>query len=193
MDYFVEQELQYIQEKIGDGKALMAISGGIDSSACALLMHRAIGNRLKCVFVDNGLLRTGEADLVLNTFQNELGLELIHIDARDRFMNRLKGITDPKEKHRAVHNEFINVLSEVNEQAGAEYLVEGTIYSDLLMGSPTDDAYARKYQSGKLIEPIRMLFKDEVRRLGEILGLPMPLINRSPSPAQPWPCVASVR
>ena len=182
MDYFVEQELQYIQEKIGDGKALMAISGGIDSSTCALLMHRAIGNRLKCVFVDNGLLRTGEADLVLNTFQNELGLELIHIDARDRFMNRLKGITDPKEKHRAVHNEFINVLSEVNEQAGAEYLVEGTIYSDLLMGGPTDEAYARKYQSGKLIEPIRMLFKDEVRRLGEILGLPMPLINRQPFP-----------
>ena len=183
VENYLEIETRYIQEKIGDGRALMAISGGIDSSACALLMHRAIGDRLKCVFVDNGLLREGEAQLVTETFREELGFDVICIDASDRFINRLKGITDPTEKHAAVHNEFINVLSEVSHQLdGVEFLVEGTIYSDLLNDTPADEAYARKYNSGTLIEPIRMLFKDEVRRLGEILGLPAALINRQPFP-----------
>ncbi|MBR6767842.1 MAG: GMP synthase (glutamine-hydrolyzing) [Clostridia bacterium] len=183
VENYLDIEIKYIREKIGDGKALMAISGGIDSSACALLMKRAIGDRLKCVFVDNGLLRDGEAQLVTDTFRNELDFNVICIDAGDRFINRLKGITDPMEKHRAVHNEFINVLSEVSHQLGdVEFLVEGTIYSDLLTDTLADEAYERRYNSGTLIEPIRMLFKDEVRKLGEMLGLPAQLINRQPFP-----------
>lgn len=186
VENYLDIETRYIQEKIGDGQALMAISGGVDSSTCALLMKRAIGDRLKCVFVDNGLLREGEAQLVTETFRENLGFDVICIDARDRFINRLKGITDPTEKHCAVHNEFLNVLSEVSHQlGGVEFLVEGTIYSDLLSDTPADEAYARKYNCGTLIEPIRMLFKDEVRNLGELLGLPATLINR-----QPFPCPA---
>lgn len=183
VDNYIETEIKYVQEKIGENKALMAISGGIDSAACALLMHRAIGSQLKCVFVDNGLLRAGEVELVLNTFENELDMDIIFIPARDRFIDRLKGITDPVEKRQAVHNEFINVLSEVaREHNDIEYFIEGTIYSDLLTEDGADEAYARKYESGKLVEPLRMLFKDEVRRLGEILGLPASLINRPPFP-----------
>lgn len=183
IENYIENEIAYIREKIGENKALMAISGGVDSAACALLMHRAIGDQLKCVFVDNGLLRTGEVELVLNTFKNELGMDLIFISARDRFIDRLKGISDPVEKREAVHNEFMNVLSEVaHENDEIEYFVEGTIYSDLLKDDGADEAYTRKYESGKLIEPLRMLFKDEVRRLGEILGLPSILINRQPFP-----------
>ena len=194
MDYYIESELNYIRERIGDGKALMAISGGIDSAACALLMHRALGDRLKCVFVDNGLLRTGEADLVLNTFQKDLGLELITIDAGDRFLGRLKGITDSQEKRRAVQNEFVNVLSEVFQQnPDVEFLVEGTIYSDIL-SSGAEETRARRYDFGKLIEPLRMLFKDEVRKLGDMLGLPAPLINRQsfPGPGLAVRCMGEV-
>ncbi len=183
VENYLEAEIKYIREKIGEGSALMAISGGVDSSACALMMQRAIGDKLKCVFVDNGLLREGEAELVTNTFRNELGFEVISIDAGDRFINRLSGVTDPTEKHSAVHNEFLNVLSEVSDQLGdVEFLVEGTIYSDLLTDTPADEAYTRKYNSGTLIEPIRMLFKDEVRKLGELLGLPESLIKRQPFP-----------
>lgn len=183
IENYINAEIKYVKEKIGDSKALMAISGGIDSAACALLMHRAIGDQLKCVFVDNGLLRTGEVELVLNTFKNDLGIDLIFISARDRFIDRLSGIYDPVEKREAVHNEFINVLSEVaRKNDDIEYFIEGTIYSDLLIDDGADRAYARKYASGKLIEPLRMLFKDEVRRLGEILGLPATLISRQPFP-----------
>lgn len=195
VENYLDIEINYIREKIGDGKALMAISGGVDSSACALLMKRAIGDRLKCVFVDNGLLRDGEADLVTETFRNDLGFDLICINAGDRFINRLKGITDPTEKHRAVHNEFINVLSEVSHQLGdVEFLVEGTIYSDLLTDTPADEAYARRFNSGTLIEPIRMLFKDEVRKLAEMLELPAQLINRQsfPGPALAVRCTGEV-
>ena len=180
---FIEEETRYIQDRVGDGRALMAISGGVDSSACAMLMRRAIGDRLTCVFIDNGLLRAGEPELVYNTFDGELSLKLIRVDARERFMERLKGLTDPVEKRRAVYEEYMAILTEVGQaHPEAEFFVEGTIYSDLLVGGAADEVYARRFDPGKRLEPIRMLFKDEVRQLGELLGLPRTLTARQPFP-----------
>ena len=182
-DDYIEEELRYIREKVGDSCALMAVSGGVDSAACALLMRRAIGDRLKCVYVDNGLLRVDEAEHSASIFRNELGIELTIIDASERFLARLKGITDPVEKHRAVYNEYLAVLREFGEaHPELEFLVQGTIYSDLLVGGSSDEVYARRLDAGKLLEPVRMLFKDEVRRLGELLGLPPSITQRRPFP-----------
>ena len=113
---YIEEETRYIREKVGDGTALMAVSGGIDSAACAMLMKRAIDDRLKCIFIDTGLLRTGEAEFVTNTFQNYLEMDVIRIDARERFLRQLSGIADPVDKRRVVHNELIRVLQEYVEQ-----------------------------------------------------------------------------
>lgn len=184
LEDYIDEETRFIRERVGDGRALMAISGGVDSSTCAMLMRKAIGSRLECVFIDNGLLREGETELVLNTFEYDLGLPLIHIDARERFLNRLKGVTDPVEKHRAVYDEYMTVMGEVSAQhPEADFFVQGTIYSDLLIGGSSDEVYARRFDAGKALEPIRMLFKDEVRRLAELLGLPQALVNRQPFPA----------
>ena len=183
MEDYIEEETRYIQDKIGDGCALMAVSGGVDSTVCAMLMKRAIGDRLKCVFIDNGLLRNGEAERVQNTFEELLGLPLTRVDARERFMYRLKGITDPVEKHHAAHSEFLSVISEVSAGCPeAEFFVQGTIYSDLLTGGSSDEVYARRLDAGKLLEPIRMLFKDEVRWVGEKLGLPPTVTAQQPFP-----------
>ena len=181
---YIEEETRFIRERVGEGRALMAISGGVDSATCAMLMRKAIGSRLECVFIDNGLLRAGEAELVLHTLEYDLGLPLIHVDARERFMKRLKGVTDPVEKHRAVYEEYMAVMGEVSaDHPEAEFFVQGTIYSDLLVRGSSDEVYARRFDAGKLLEPIRMLFKDEVRRLAEMLNLPAALVNRQPFPA----------
>ena len=181
---YIEEETRFIRERIGDGRALMAISGGVDSATCAMLMRKAIGSRLECVFIDNGLLREGEAELVLNTYEYDLGLPLIHIDARERFLKRLRGVTDPVEKHRVVYDEYMDIMRQVSAQhPEAAFFVQGTIYSDLLVGGSSDEVYARRFDAGKSLEPIRMLFKDEVRRLAEALGLPPALVNRQPFPA----------
>ena len=184
IDNFIEEEIRYVQERVGHASALMAVSGGVDSAACAALMRRAIGDRLRCVFVDTGLLRENEAERVRNTYENVLNMPLICVDARSRFIDRLRGITDPVDKHRAVHNEFINVFSEITQaHPDAEFLVKGTIYSDLLASGTSDAAYARQFDSGTLLEPVRMLFKDEIRSLAETLGLPAALAARQPFPA----------
>ena len=184
LEDYIDEETRFIRERVGEGRALMAISGGVDSSTCAMLMRKAIGSRLECVFIDNGLLRSGEAELVMNTFEYDLGLPLIHVDARDRFLNHLRGVTDPVEKHRAVYDEYMTVMREVSAaHPEAEYFVQGTIYSDLLLRGSSDEVYARRFDAGKLLEPIRMLFKDEVRRLAEHLGLPAALVSRQPFPA----------
>lgn len=182
-EFYIEREIAYIQERIGNGKAIMAISGGVDSTVCAVLMHRAIGDRLRCVFVDNGLLRKGEAETVAHDFKEYFGLEPIVIDARKRVIQALQGITDPQEKRRIVHDEFIRTMQlEMEACPDAKFLVEGTIYPDLLVGASAETNYAKKFDSYQLIEPIRMLFKDEVRYVGEALGVPREILTRQPFP-----------
>ena len=184
VENYIDEEIRFINEKVGDASALMAVSGGVDSAACAVLMRRAIGDRLTCVFVDNGFMRTGEAEQVINTFREDLGIEVERIDARERFIEGLRGVTDPLEKHRAIHGEFLDALRRFGEAHGdPDFFVQGTIYSDLLLRGSSDEVYARRFDSGKLLEPVRMLFKDEVRRLGELLGLPQALTARQPFPA----------
>ena len=180
---YLEEEIRFIREKVGESGVLMAVSGGVDSTTCAALMRRAVGEKLRCVFVDNGFLRIGEAEDAQSFFRRELGIELIRVDARARFMSRLRGVKDPEEKHRAMHNEFLNVMDELMDaHPECGFLAQGTIYSDLLSSTTVDDAYARRFSGGALIEPLRMLFKDEVRELAELLGLPQALINRQPFP-----------
>jgi len=179
-EYYIDHEVEYLRERLGEGRAIMAISGGVDSTVCAMLMRRAIGDRLKCVFVDTGLMRKGEVENVAHTFRDQLGLELVIADARDRVLEALKGVTDPQEKRNIIHQTFIRTMQEeASAYAGAEFLVEGTIYSDLLSGTPHESGYA---QSLKRIEPIRMLFKDEVRYVGESLGVPRELLSQQPFP-----------
>ncbi len=192
---FLEEEVRYIRERVGNGSALMAVSGGVDSTTCALLMHRAIGERVTCVFVDTGLLRSGEAEQVRNTFEGELGLKLISVDAGDRMLNRLRGVIEPTEKRQVIYEEYMKILAEVGrEHPEAEYFVEGTIYSDLLARGSSDAVYARRFDPGKRLEPIRMLFKDEVRILGELLGLPRALAARQsfPGPGLAVRCMGEV-
>lgn len=179
-EFYIDREVQYLRDRLGEGRAIMAISGGVDSTVCAMLMRRAIGDRLKCVFVDTGLLRKGEVENVTHTFRDQLGLELVVADTRERVMNALVGVTDPHQKRRIIHEAFVHTMQEeASAYAGAEFLVEGTIYSDLLSGTPHDSGYG---QALKRIEPIRMLFKDEVRDVGEALGVPRELLSQQPFP-----------
>ena len=190
MENYIRREIDYIRDRVGNRKALLAVSGGVDSAACALLMGRAIGDRLTCVFVDNGLLREGEAEAVLTAYREELGIEPLRIDARDRFLGWLKGLSDPVEKRRAMYNVYLDVLTEVFEEQGAGIIAQGTIYSDLLNDGPS----ARGFDPDRLIEPLRMLFKDEVRDLGEQLGLPHSFIDRQsfPGPGLALRCCGEV-
>lgn len=184
MDNYLDEELRYIRERVQDRHAVIAVSGGVDSSTCALLMRRAIGNRLRCVLIDHGMMRAGEVGRVQKTFQDDLGLDLTVVDARQRFLERLAGIADPADKRRAVHDVFVEVLAEASQSMSRDpFLIRGTIYSDLLATGASDEAFARYFDPGTLLEPMRMLFKDEVRELGEALGLPVALVNRQPFPS----------
>ncbi len=172
------------------GTALLAISGGVDSSVCAAIMHRAIGERLKCVFVDTGLLRLGEREIVKKVFLDDLGLDFVIVDAADRFLARLTGITDPNEKREAVADEMLHVIADEARGFGKiDCLVQATIYPDVLStrcsdnGCPNDAVTLMDHIGfDRLVEPLRMLFKDEVRELGEVLGLPKEIISRQPFP-----------
>ena len=177
-EYYIENEKKYLREKIGDSEAIMAISGGVDSTVCAMLLNQTIGDRLKCVFVDSGLLRKGEAETVAHDFRERLGMELIVVDARERVLEALAGIEDPAEKRRAIQRQFSAAIQlEASAHPNAEYVIEGTIYSDLLSNP------AERGEGGlKRIEPLRMLFKDEVRYVGETLGVPKELLNRQSFP-----------
>lgn len=194
MSSFIEWSVNEIRQKVGDRTVICALSGGVDSSVVALLLHKAIGDRLTCIFVDNGVLRKGESDKVKKTFQDHFHIKLIHIDAIDRFMQKLAGVTDPEKKRKIIGNEFIAVFEEEAKKIkDAHFLAQGTLYPDVIESvsfkGPSAVIKSHHNVGGlpekmnlKLIEPLRELFKDEVRELGEELGLPTEIAWRHPFP-----------
>jgi len=188
----VAEQVEAIRGQIGDGKAICGLSGGVDSSVAAKLVHEAIGDRLTCVFVDHGLMRMNEADQVVEDFQH-FGIPLVHVDAEDRFLGRLAGVTDPETKRKIIGEEFIRVFEEeATRIEGADFLVQGTLYSDVIESGGSDHAATIKSHHNvgglpedlqfELVEPLRMLFKDEVRAVGTELDLPDRMVWRQPFP-----------
>ena len=192
---FVEAATREIRERVGDGRVLLGLSGGVDSAVAAALIHRAIGDRLTPVFVDNGLLRLGEGDLVREVFARHFGMNLVHVDAGPRFLRRLAGVTDPEEKRRAVGEEFVRVFEAEAERHGPfDFLAQGTLYPDVIESTTPDTKAAAKIKTHHnvgglpadmrfaLLEPLKFLFKDEVRAVGRALGLPPEIVERQPFP-----------
>ena len=193
MQNFVDKSIEEIKEKIGDKKALCALSGGVDSSVAAVLVHKAIGDNLVCVFVDHGLLRKNEREEVERVFKGEFKMNLITVDAEDRFLGKLKGVTDPEEKRKVIGEEFIRVFEEEQRKLeGIDYLIQGTIKSDVIESVQEDGKVAVKSHHNvgglpedvdfELIEPLRELFKEEVREVGRALGITPEIVERQPFP-----------
>ena len=189
----VEEQIARIRSQVGTGKVICGLSGGVDSSVAAVLVHRAIGDQLTCVFVDHGLMRKNEGEQVISAFRDEFGIPLVAVDAEERFLNRLAGVTDPEAKRKAIGSEFIRVFEEEAAKLGdANYLVQGTLYSDVIeSGGGTGTATIKSHHNVgglpddlqfELVEPLRMLFKDEVRAVGAELGMPEKLVWRQPFP-----------
>lgn len=194
-DAIIEDAIARIKEKVGDDEVILGLSGGVDSSVVAMLIHRAIGDKLTCVFVDNGLLRLNEGQQVMDMFGDHFGLNIIKVDAEERFLARLKGIEDPELKRKAIGNEFVAVFDEeAGKRVNAKWLAQGTIYPDVIesAGSATGKAHVIKSHHNVgglpedmklgLVEPLRELFKDEVRKIGLELGLPYEMLYRHPFP-----------
>ena len=184
---FIEEQVKAIREQVGDKKVLLALSGGVDSSVVAALLIKAIGRQLVCVHVNHGLLRKGEPEQVVEVFRNQMNANLVYVDAVDRFLDKLAGVADPEQKRKIIGAEFIRVFEEeARKQEGIEFLAQGTIYPDILeshgvkahhnVGGLPDDL-----QFG-LVEPVQLLFKDEVRMVGKTLGLPDSMVYRQPFP-----------
>lgn len=195
MPNYIDEAVAKIREQVGSDEVILGLSGGVDSSVAAALIHRAIGDQLTCVFVDHGLLRLNEADKVMEMFSKNLGVKVIHVDASEQFMTRLAGVTDPEQKRKIIGAEFIEVFdSEEKKLRNVKWLAQGTIYPDVIesAGAKTKKAHSIKSHHNvgglpenmklKLLEPLRDLFKDEVRELGVALGLPREMVYRHPFP-----------
>ncbi len=191
----IEDAIAEVRRRVGTDQVLLGLSGGVDSSVVAALLHRAIGDRLTCVFVDNGLLRLGEGEQVMRTFARHLGIKVIRVDAEGRFLARLAGVTDPERKRKLIGNTFIQVFEEEAEKLpGVKWLAQGTIYPDVIESAGAETGTARVIKSHhnvgglpaamklELVEPLRELFKDEVRKIGVELGLPYEMVYRHPFP-----------
>jgi GMP synthase (glutamine-hydrolysing) len=192
---FVDQAVEDIRRQVGQGRVICALSGGVDSAVVAALANRAIGDQLTCIFVDNGLLRSGEPRTVVATFEKHLGMRLVHVDAADSFLGRLAGVIDPEEKRRIVGDEFIRIFAQEAQKLGhIDFLAQGTLYPDVIESTSHDTASSASrikthHNVGlpenlpfELIEPLRYLFKDEVREVGAALGLPEEIVWRHPFP-----------
>lgn len=195
MEDYITEAVETIRREVGTDEVILGLSGGVDSSVAAALIHRAIGKQLTCVFVDNGLLRKNEREQVRETFEKNMGLKLIVVDAVDRFMNALAGVTDPEAKRKIIGREFVNVFQdEASKLTAAKWLAQGTIYPDVIESAAAKTKKAKTIKSHhnvgglpdtlhlKLLEPLRSLFKDEVRELGVKLGLPAEMVYRHPFP-----------
>ena len=184
---FIDEQVKLVQEQVKDKKVLLALSGGVDSSVVAALLIKAIGKQLVCVHVNHGLMRKGESEQVIEVFKNGLDANLIYVDATDRFLDLLKGVSDPETKRKIIGNEFIKVFDEeASKLKGISFLAQGTIYPDILEskgvkahhnvgGLPEDIEFS-------LVEPVKLLYKDEVRIVGKALGLPVSMVERQPFP-----------
>ena len=189
---FVETSIRQIREKVGNGKALCALSGGVDSSVVAALLLKAIGDKLTCVHVNHSLLRKGEPEQVISVFRNELNANLVYVDAADRFLDKLADVAEPEQKRKIIGAEFIRVFEEeARKLSGIDFLAQGTIYPDIVeSGTKTNKAVKSHHNVGglpddlqfALVEPLRQLFKDEVRACGKELGLPDDMVYRQPFP-----------
>ncbi|MDO4750446.1 MAG: glutamine-hydrolyzing GMP synthase [Eubacteriales bacterium] len=184
---FVEEQVAALREQIGDGEVLLALSGGVDSSVVAALLIRAVGSQLQCVHVNHGLMRKGESEQVLSVFRDKLGARLDYVDATDRFLDKLAGVADPEQKRRIIGGEFIRVFEEeARKHSDIRFLAQGTIYPDILESGQVKSHHnvggLPEDLNFELVEPIKYLYKDEVREVGLALGLPEEMVYRQPFP-----------